>query len=236
MKKRATVGRLVASGGERLEPLMNTSYPAVTSCLRAIIFLALPLGGCVDVNNDGGSDDDSADGTADGGGDGGGGNGGGDGGDGGNGADAPSEQEVAACRGVCDDLLFFDCLDSTSHEACYGVCPERSAADIDLFSACADNTLPSCSGCYDNFVDAAPADSGNDDGADGDPPPTSCVDACSEWVGAGCEALGEIPSCEAFCNSISTPLQDVVVECIENRDGCTLPDECIFDKGGAGGR
>lgn len=191
--------------------------------------LVLALGGCVEIGGDdggsnGGTAADDGDGGGDGGGDGAGDDGGGDGA-----GPPPSDTEVQTCQMACDELLFFDCVDAGQHEACYGVCPERTPADIDLFYACVDNTLPSCSGCYEAFIDAEPVgddDSGSAGGA-------SCTDACEEWLGAGCQAFGDFDSCDGFCGSIPDTLHDFVAECVAARDGCTLPEECIFDAGGS---
>jgi hypothetical protein len=157
--------------------------------------------------------------------------------DGGGGADdgtpAPDGAEIDDCKGSCDDLLFFDCLDADSHEACWAACAERTSADLEAFDACVDNTLPACGGCWDNLLDADPV-GGDDDGGSagggdgGSVGGADCESACAEWVGAGCEELGEFPSCAEFCDALPADAQDFVVECVEARDGCTLPEECTF--------
>ena len=203
----------------------------MTRVTRTLVLfgLSLALGGCVEISSD---DDGGGGGTngTDGGGDG---DGGADGGAG-NG-DPPSQADIDACQGACDDLLFFDCLDADTHAQCYAICAERTPTDIDLFTACTTNTLPECGGCYDNLVDADPPSSG-DDGADsGSVGGGSCVDACASWLGAGCPAFGEFSSCTEFCDSLTPALQDAVVECVDLSDGCTLPAECTFDSGAGEG-
>lgn len=141
------------------------------------------------------------------------------------GGDAPSATAIEGCRGRCDDLLFYDCLDADSHETCWAICPERSADAIEQFDACVSNTLPLCEGCWENLLDADPPPT-TDDGDVGTP---TCVDACEEWLGAGCPAFGEFESCAGFCASIPESAHDIVVECVAGRDGCTLPGECMFD-------
>lgn len=188
--------------------------------------LVLILGGCVVINDDAadsgadtGSNDatnSSADGT------------GGNNGTGGQ----PSQDQIEDCQMACDDLLFFDCLTADTHENCFVLCGEANASALDTFDACVANTLPVCEAatpCYDNLEDADPV--GGTTGGDG----ATCIDACEEWLGAGCQPFGEAPSCEAFCSALSDPLQQVVVECVEGRDGCMLPPECDLGGGGEEG-
>jgi hypothetical protein len=213
--------------------------------LSLLGFGPLMLGGCVESDgggDDGGDtqgqgDDGADDGVADDGGDGGD-DTGGDGGD-----DGPGPAAVGQCREVCDRLLTFDCLVADTHETCYATCPERSEDEIAQFTACVDGTLPGCEGCWENFLDAEPvppADGdGDDDGGDGGDDSSvgeaTCEDACEEWLGAGCPAFGEFDSCAGFCTSIPESAHDLVVECVENRDGCTLPESCTFEEGGSQG-
>lgn len=138
-----------------------------------------------------------------------------------------SMMQIADCQKACDDMQFFGCLTADEHATCYSACNAASASAIDLFSACVGNTLPNCDEavpCYDNFIEAdPPAGSSSGGGGTG-----SCTDSCNEWIAAGCEAFTEAPSCQAFCDGLSETLQQAVVECVDNRDGCTLPPECAF--------
>lgn len=190
-------------------------------CLSCFFALAA----CVETSGDddtvnsgtGGDDDGGADDDGDGGDDGGG-DSKGDGGDGT--ADPASAEQVADCRMSCDQHLLFECVDSSTHATCYALCDARSGTDIDLFTACSTNTLPQCGGCYDNLVDA------DSPGGDGGASPASCEDACTEWLAAGC---GGFEPCDQFCASIPETLHELVAECIANRDGCTLPETCVFE-------
>lgn len=151
---------------------------------------------------------------------------GGDGADGSGGGQAPSMAQIGACQGDCDDLLLWNCVDATEHETCYGACGEKDSESLDIFGACVLNTTPDCDAatpCYINLLDADPVGGGGDDS-------TTCVDACEQWLGAGCQALAEAPSCQAFCDVLNESLHDFVVECVENRDGCMLPEECVFEE------
>jgi hypothetical protein len=149
---------------------------------------------------------------------------------------------IADCRETCDDLLFYDCVTADTHEACYDTCSDRGTQDIETFLACVQNTLPACSECYENFVDADPPDptTGSEMTTAGPPDTTgsvglSCVDACEEYVGAGCNLEFEdieFTSCEEFCATLSGTAQDLVVECVAERDGCTLPDYCTMSSAG----
>jgi hypothetical protein len=187
--------------------------------------LTLCLSACVEITGDDDNGDSAADGSGDDGDD-------DDSGGGGGGGNPPDSAQVESCQGSCDSLLFFDCLNADDHANCYAVCPERTNADIDLFDACVSNTLPECSDCYDNLL-GAPVVGG--EGDDGGSVTGTCVDACNEWIGAGCEALGEAGSCEEFCASIPETLHDFVVECVDARVGCTLPEECTFESDGSVG-
>jgi hypothetical protein len=155
---------------------------------------------------------------------------------------------IADCRETCDDLLFYDCLNADTHEACYDTCSDRGTQDIETFLACVQNTLPGCSECYENFADTDPPDpttgsetSGPD--TTGGPGETSgvsagtCLDACEEYVGAGCNVEFsdvEFTSCDEFCDALSGTAQALVVECVAERDGCTLPDYCTMSSSGGG--
>lgn len=195
--------------------------------------LALTLGGCVvitDDDADSGADTGSNSGNS--------GNSGNntnnssadETGNSGGGGGEPSQDQVDDCQMACDDLLFFDCLTADTHENCFVLCGEKDATSLDTFDSCVSNTLPVCENatpCYDNLDDADPVGTTGGDGA-------TCTDACEEWLGAGCQPFGEAPSCEAFCSALSDPFQQAVVECVEGRDGCTLPPECDIG-GGEGG-
>ncbi len=198
-----------------------------------VTLFATAVAGCVVIDDGGGSAGGDSGGNGNGNGNG---NGDGDGnvddtgGNNGSG-DAPSDAQVGDCRDACDDLQFFTCLTANEHATCFALCEERNATAVDLFNSCVSNTIPDCDEafpCYENLVDAPPVDTGNGD--------ATCVDACEEWLGAGCEPFEGFPSCAAFCGSLSEGLQLFVVECVEQRDGCTLSEECAFgDGGGEGG-
>jgi hypothetical protein len=140
-------------------------------------------------------------------------------------------QALQACRDTCDDLLFYDCVTADAHEVCYDACSNRGSQDIETFVACVDNTLPTCSECYENFVDADPPPDPTGD----DPQPT-CTEACQEFVDAGCELEFEVEatSCASFCEMLPSAAQQLLVECVEARDGCVLPDDCTDSSAGGG--
>ena len=171
---------------------------------------------------------------------------GGDGASPGTGGSAPSGAAVSLCREACDDALFWDCITPQTHDACYDLCSARSEDDIDTFAACVENTEPFCEGCYEAFEDADPVvppstttsgGGGEEEVGGGPPPDTTCTDACQEYLDAGCDPFIEFPSCVSFCSALTPALQELVVECVEGRDGCQLPDYCDFsvDGGGEGG-
>ncbi len=198
--------------------------PALVGLLSSTLAACVVIDeGDSDSGGDGGTNgDDNGNGN---------GNGNGDGADGtGGSGQAPSMSEVGDCREDCDDLLFWNCVDATEHETCYTVCTERSSESLSVFGACVQNTTPDCDAatpCYTNLLDEEPI--GDDGGS------TTCAEACEEWLGAGCEQLSEAPSCQAFCDGLPESIQDFVVECIEGRDGCTLPEECLFEEEEEGG-
>ena len=159
-------------------------------------------------------------------------------------AESGNSPLLADCRETCDDLLFYDCLTADTHEACYDTCSDRASQDIETFRACVQNTLPTCSECYENFADAEPADpttssemttAGPDETSGGSS--GTCLDACEEYVGAGCNVEFsdvEFTSCEEFCGALSGTAQALVVECVAEREGCTLPEYCTMSSSGGG--
>ena len=161
-------------------------------------------------------------------------------GTGGSDSDGPSEAAIGECRDACDSQLSWDCIDADIHEACWNVCPERSESDIDLFAACVFNTTGVCTpDCLENFLDADPVDptgpvettagSGPSDTTSGGSVGVSCEDACEEFLGRGCTLEVEgFESCAGFCASLDPSLHDFVVMCVDEADGCMLPEQCSF--------
>lgn len=146
-------------------------------------------------------------------------------GTGGGGASAQEQQE---CKDACNQLKFFDCNDSTDQARCFTACEAASASAIELFVACvqADICDPSCStNLYDQAGGGETGGGGSGVGGDGTGGGGGggCVDACQEYVGAGCI---EGVDCAAFCASLSPSDQGYAVYCVDHRNGCALPPEC----------
>jgi hypothetical protein len=153
--------------------------------------------------------------------------------------DAPSSGAVSSCRGACDNLQFFDCINADTHETCWNACPNRSDGDLELFSSCVMNSLPSCDpGCLDNLLDAPEPDpdpdpTGSDTGGD-----NACEEACQAYVDADCDLsdLGEVPSCGLLCAQLTENEQAVVAACLNAPQTCEVNPACLDGEGeGSGG-
>ncbi|MEM6990329.1 MAG: hypothetical protein AAF721_07530 [Myxococcota bacterium] len=169
---------------------------------------------------DDGNDDGNGDGNDDGNGD-----GNGDGNDDGSG---PSPAAETDCKNVCDNLLNADCdteFTVDDHATCFTRCSSSNDDAIELFTSCYFNTAADCGDeveCYENFVGSDPVD----------PNPTTCLDACNAYIGAGCASPIEgVDSCAEFCAGLTEAFVDVVVMCLNDAVDCVLPQECMLPGG-----
>lgn len=151
--------------------------------------------------------------------------------------DAPSDSAVESCREACDGLQFFDCINADTHETCWNACPNRSDGDLELFSSCVMNSLPSCDpGCLDNLLDAPEPDPDPDPTGSNDSGGTNtCEDACQAYIDAGCDVsdLGEAPTCALACSQLTDDEQAVVAACLNSPETCEVNPACL-DGGGGG--
>lgn len=166
--------------------------------------------------------------------------GGGDGGDGGGevggegvgDGPAPSADQ-GRCKEACNKLKFFDCNDAADHAACFESCESAPADAIELFVACVENDTcdPECS--TNLQADAPdPVDMTEGGGEEGGGAQT-CPEACASFIADGCAPPVD---CNGICASLTDLEQAFVGYCLERRDGCALPMECVdlFEDIGSG--
>lgn len=148
--------------------------------------------------------------------------------DAGNDGGGASANNVRSCKDACDQLKFFDCNNASEHASCFAACEQADDSAIELFVSCVQTDV--CDpDCIDGLISEAgpPNNDGDGDGngdGDGDGGEGgSCVDACNDFVDAGCL---ESIDCAAVCSVLSTDERNFVVYCEARRMGCNLPEEC----------
>lgn len=144
--------------------------------------------------------------------------------------DEPSTEAVEGCRGACDNLQFFDCIDGSTHETCWNACAARSDSDLELFESCVNNSSPSCDpDCLESLLDASEPEpepeTTTTTGADS----SGCVDACQAYIDAGCELelLDGVVSCSQVCATLSAAEQAAVAVCFSNPQTCEVDAACV---------
>lgn len=144
-------------------------------------------------------------------------------------ADGPSSSAVESCRGACDRLQFFECIDADTHEVCWQACPSRIDDDLELFSSCVMNSLPSCdSGCLNNLLDA-PEPEPDPTGSSGSDGTNTCEEACQAYINAGCDVsdFGEAPTCALACSQLTDDEQAIVAACFNSPETCEINPACV---------
>jgi hypothetical protein len=146
-----------------------------------------------------------------------------------------SNQEISACKKSCDKMKFFECNSAAEMAACYSGCDSARSDDIELFVACADNSVcdPQCR------IHIEPASPG--------PVKTqsACGSACDKLVSCSVIRLGDKDACVAACEQyafqsgvdcvLQTSCDQVVATCGVKLDGSGGSSGGGGTTGGGGG-
>ena len=136
-----------------------------------------------------------------------------------------SSVQVDQCKQSCDKMKFFACNSAEEQAACYADCGKASADQIQLFNACAENSI--CDpACRTNIV-PKPAAGGEPKGTGATP--TTCSTACSKLVSCSFIKVGDQKACESQC---ATEAYQYQIDCINGTECGNIQKACGGDTGG----
>lgn len=121
------------------------------------------------------------------------------------GAGAPAA-EVGRCKNACDKMKFFKCSSAAEQAACYADCDSASASQIEIFTACAENSIcdPACR------TSIQPAERAEDGGGAS---AATCETACSKLVSCNFIPVGAKAQCNAECSTKGYQYQ---IDCVNS--------------------
>jgi hypothetical protein len=112
-------------------------------------------------------------------------------------------QQKTDCKSSCDKMKFFGCNSADEQARCYGDCDKASASQIDLFTACATNSIcdPQCRTTIQPKADPNVPVVGT--GAT----PSSCTTACDKLVQCSLIRVGDKTECLNRCEKYAFQYQ-----------------------------
>ncbi len=130
-----------------------------------------------------------------------------------------SSAQVDQCKQSCDKMKFFACNSAEEQAACYADCGKATADQIQLFDACAENSV--CDpACRTNIV-PKPAGGGAVKGTGATP--ATCGTACSKLVSCSFVKVGDEKACESQCASEAYQYQ---IDCINGTECGNIQKAC----------
>jgi hypothetical protein len=146
-------------------------------------------------------------------------------------ATGASQQQISDCKAGCDKMKFFNCNDANELAACYSDCGTATGNQIDVFVACAQNSI--CDPACRTNITPAPSGSSSDGGAASSGPgatPSSCTSACAKLVDCNVIPVGYQDTCVTKCQQSAYQFQ---IDCVNNNVCGDLQSRC--GAGGGGG-
>jgi hypothetical protein len=142
------------------------------------------------------------------------------------GSSGSSSQQIGSCKESCDKMKFFQCNTAEEQARCYGDCEKATSSQIELFNACAQNSVCDPS-CRTNIQAAGGTTSGG--GASSD----SCTTACDKLVSCNLIKVGDKTECLAICQKDAYQYQ---IDCVNATECSKLTTACgsIGEGGGEG--
>jgi hypothetical protein len=136
-----------------------------------------------------------------------------------------SSQQVGQCKSGCDKMKFFDCSTAEELARCYGDCDKATPSQIEIFNACAQNSICDPS-CRTNIEPAGSPTTG------GGATPSSCTTACDKLVTCSAIKVGDKAACLDVCQKEAYQYQ---IDCVNKTECSKLAATCGNVSEGGGG-
>ena len=146
------------------------------------------------------------------------------------GSGATSEQ-LTRCHSGCDKMKFFQCSSAAELSKCYSDCDSAAPKSIDVFIACAENSI--CDpACRTNITPPPPAggSSTSGGGGGGGVPASSCQTACTKLITTCSLApVSQMQACVDACTKNGYQYQ---IDCVANNACADIQARCGGSTGG----
>lgn len=137
-------------------------------------------------------------------------------------AGGASASQVSACKGSCDKMKFFGCNSAPEQALCYSECDGATGGQIEVFNACAGNSIcdPECR----TSIKPNPSGSGSGTASSGGgATATSCNTACGKLIECNLITLAGKSECLSQCTQYAYQYQ---IDCVVGTACATLIDQC----------
>jgi len=154
------------------------------------------------------------------------------------GAGGASTEQVSSCKQSCDKMKFFECNSAEEQARCYNDCNAATSDQIQLFTACADNSV--CDPACRTNIQPKPSGGGSSGGGSsgggstggGGATAATCTTACQKLVQCSFIRVGDEPACEAQCTQNAYQYQ---IDCVNNTTCPKMQTTCGAPVGIGGG-
>lgn len=138
--------------------------------------------------------------------------------------------DVDRCKRACEKMKFFQCSSAEELTACYGDCGSAGAAQIEVFTACAENSVcdPACR------AKVKPDGKGS---AGTGASPATCATACDKAIACSLLPVGKRNACVSQCTKAGYQYQidcAVHAECENLVSACHLMESASSGTSGGG--
>lgn len=137
--------------------------------------------------------------------------------------ESASGAQVDACKRACDKMKFFQCNSAEEQARCYADCDKATPSQIELFNACAQNSICDPS-CRTNIQPSGSKGTGAT--------ANSCASACDKLVTCSLIPIGAKSSCVDKCEKEGYQYQ---VDCAVNSACDKIESACGGGTGGESG-
>lgn len=118
-----------------------------------------------------------------------------------------SAAQTSRCKESCDKMKFFTCSSASEQAACYADCDAATPAQVDIFTACAENSVcdPECR------TSIQPAEKAKAGG--GGASAATCETACDKLVSCSLIPVGAKARCNTECSTKGYQYQ---IDCVNS--------------------
>src|SRR5687767_690071 len=137
--------------------------------------------------------------------------------------------QIDRCKQGCDKMKFFDCSSAEEQAACYSDCNAATPSQIEIFTACAENSI--CDPACRTKVQPQEKASAGGSGATA----SSCATACDKLISCSFLPLGAKAECNSQCSTKGYQYQ---IDCVTKTACAEIEKKCggaINESGGSGG-